>query len=764
MPALLEQIEARLHQLALADSDGTKYRGDQGRLNLLKEAVRLQDSFYMVLSQLFCLRTTSPSSLPQAVSHVVISEVSWRQLEALLCSNESLLAPNVAWFAEFPSPIMNIYSSEHPGFKAAYEAQVRAVADYLIKLPQQWHAMTEASIIRQAPPLTEDMVEQLSLHSPILQNTAFRAIARMYFAAVHLSNMEDGIQALVQLHRADQTQYAQGMRRSVAQKNNAYLAYRLLFNRWKQHDEWAKRHAERQHDPTYEFRGQPLIPFQIPLESLAAFGLQVLSSRNTPISQAQPQEQQQHQQPHAHAHPVRQRQGSISEQPPNPLPPQQLSMAQQSAHALASGQAWFRNAAHGSPLQVPHTTATTPQGGTARTPQPRSSLNPPIPQTTRLLPGANDGARPQPTHPDSTRSALHQAHLRDPTLVAAKVGAEIPKLYRQVETVCLSPTRIHEKRPTQLLTFELGDDCVATLPKQAVDDSGAPPRETLTEASREYRLRCCKIDLKMSFPNLSSWVEADNIWPDTVYFDFNGEPLDPRRKLQHGRYLPVDLTHLVQPGSNELKVTVNRTTTDMTPFDYAVAVEMVGAISHETLVSTLRTIPAKESLASMQQSLNGPSASDSNDEDDDDVKMISNSLTIKLFDPFSGNKIFDTPVRGELCLHRDPFDLDVFLSTREPRGHGAETPSAVDTWRCPICRKDVRPNILVQDGFLMEVRRELEAKGLLGTSRAIVVSADGTWRVKEEERKGVRSASLERAERARVVKVAKPPPVVIELD
>ncbi|KAK0268101.1 hypothetical protein LTR35_015771 [Friedmanniomyces endolithicus] len=756
VPALLGIVDFRSHQLALADPDGTLYRSDQGRLNLLKQAVEQQDSFYVVLSQLYCLRTTSPSSLPQAVSQMIVREDSWKQLEALLCPNESLLPSNVAWFAAFPSPIMTIYSSEHPAFKSAYETQVRAVAECLIKLPQQWQAMTEESIAREAPPLAQDMAERLSLHSPILQNTVFRAIARFYFARAELSNSEDGIETLMRLHHLDQTQYAQGIRRTAVQKSNAYLAYRLLFSTWKRYDAWAKRHIERQNDPNYQFRDQPLIPFQIPAESLAAFGLQVPPSQNMPPSQTLsgqnmvPGQPQQYHPQQQHGHPVQQREASTSVQSVNLTLPQQSHAIQHNTPALAQQQQVLPRPAM--------------QGGPAHTTQPQQSAKLPLPRLSRLLPSATDPARPQPTHPDSVRSALHQAHLRDPILIAAKVGEKTPKLYRQVDHVCLTPTRIHRHRPTQLLTFKVDDDPATTVPKQTPGGVGTLSREMITETTKQYRLRCGRIDTDTGFPTLSSWLETDNIWPDTVWFNLNGVPLDARKKLQHGRYLPIDLTHLVRLGSNELQITVNRTSKDTTPFDYAVAVERVGVSSHETLLSKIPTIPESESLASLKQSLSGPTPTPTTTDapaDDDDIQLISNSLTIKLLDPFSGTRIFTTPVRGALCLHRDPFDLDIYLSTREPRNRSPETPSAVDTWRCPICRRDARPEMLVVDGFLVGVRRDLEARGVAGGCRAIVVDAQGEWRVKAEEMKGVRSGSLEREERG---KDGKGPVEVIELD
>ncbi|KAK5698562.1 hypothetical protein LTR17_023552 [Elasticomyces elasticus] len=739
---LLGSIGVQLRALMATDPNCDPYRIGQSRLQMLQEAVQKHDSFYLVLSQLYCLRTTSPSSLPQAVRNVPAA--SWTSLEGLLCPNHSLYVETLTFLAEFPVPIMTIYSSsELPAFKTAYEVQVRAVADFLTKLPLHWQAMRDESNARQAAPLVQEMVERLSLHSPVLQTTAFRAIARSYFADKHLQNQEGGIDMLVKLHRADQTQYHSGMRRSEEQTHKARFAYRLLLNSWVDHDRWAVMHAAKQNNPNYEFYGQPLAPFHFPPECLSAFGL-VLSNRNTPTPQPQQQQPQQQQ----HGHPPQQRQSSMGGQSSGSRTPLQQSMTMTPAQSLAQQQSWIRSLTNGTPVSA---------AGASTMPYQR----PPPPHIARLIPAEGSDPRPQPTHPESARSALHQAHLRDPTLTAAKVGGKAQRLYRQVSSCYLGPTRIRDT-PLQLFAFEAGPECKDVLPKQASGSVAEPSVKTLTEASLQYRLRCCKHDKNVGFQTLSSWVEADNVWPDTVYFDLNGEMLEPRKKLQHGRYLPIDLTHLVRPGRNELKVTVNRESTDKSEFDYAVAVEIVSVVSHETLVSTVNTIDAKESLASIKQSLSG---SGTTDEDDDDIMMVSNSLTIKLFDPMAGNKIFDTPVRGESCLHRDPFDLEVFLSTREPRLRADETPSAVDTWKCPICRKDARPQVLIQDGFLVDVRRQLKARGLLDT-KAIVVDPDGSWKVKGEERTGVRSRSLEREEMAKTKAkaVKKPPPIVIEID
>ena len=56
----------------------------------------------------------------------------------------------------------------------------------------------------------------------------------------------------------------------------------------------------------------------------------------------------------------------------------------------------------------------------------------------------------------------------------------------------------------------------------------------------------------------------------------------------------------------------------------------------------------------------------------------------------------------------------------------------MDEWRCPLCKADARPQSLVVDGFLVEVRAKLAERGLLGT-RSIIVEADGSWKPKAEK-------------------------------
>lgn len=65
-------------------------------------------------------------------------------------------------------------------------------------------------------------------------------------------------------------------------------------------------------------------------------------------------------------------------------------------------------------------------------------------------------------------------------------------------------------------------------------------------------------------------------------------------------------------------------------------------------------------------------------------------------------RIFNVPVRGSLCTHKECFDLSTFLRTLTAKPLAKRYKFMLH--RCPICRKDARPELLVIDESLGEVR------------------------------------------------------------
>jgi hypothetical protein len=704
---------------------------DQGRRILIQEAINKDDFFYLILSQVFCLYTCEPHHMPQELGRV--GPLSWTYLDKLLCSNKVMSPLVVDWFAAFPAPVHIILAS---GERQFFLSQLVIVESFLQELPRRWDIMIDVSKNRLAPPLTQEMVEELYLISPIVQTTAFRAIARLFW-----SGTEDnpGLRLLESLHKLDQETYTdRHWRRTSAERVQAYGIYTYVYHTWQQ--ERMRPGAE-----TAEF----VLPlarnfFKQPPPNMqhasnvgvnngheqfsrgAARQMQLIETNNRILAQRQPVP------------------GLSAGQSRIILQSNNRPAAQQglSPHPLPHPQY--------QPLQphpgLPSNPMILPSNG----PGPRQNSNTPqmfanqhpmhaAPYSSRLFPSESDQIRPQPVQPDTDRVSLHQAHLRSPIPGNRELLAGAQPLYRYVTGYALPPTLLDRKICAQSITLSMSqadlDNVPRTLPGLL---PGEPGIRTLQEGSVLYRLRCCKMPLARGFDTEASWVTAGITWPEIFTFQVNGTYLEPRRKLHHGRCLPIDLTSLLHVGSNTLNVYTIPSPSDTD--NNVVAIERVGASSHTSIVSAITPISASDSLAAIKRSLESPP------DEDDDLAMTSSTLTIPLFEPYRNDRICDTPVRGSACLHRECFDLETFLSQckRELPGY----PCVPDCWRCPICKGDVRPQTLVKDGFLMQVKEELAQKGLLDT-RAIVVEADGSWKPRiEAQPSGVRSASLEREEAA----------------
>lgn len=697
---------------------------DNGRKHLLLEAAQKGDFFYLVLHQLFCLYSWHPALLPPQLCGV--PPAAWATLDTLLCPSHTVTPRVLHWFSEFPASIQVINTSRD---SFAFAKQVDEIKTFLQWLPGVWPALSATCHARKAPPLIQELVQDLRLSSPVLQTTVFRAIARGFWRGPR----SKGFQILEELHREDQETYInQHWRRTVDEMMTAIGVLAYLFKAW---NAWCSIRANLPDD----FNAPPECSYFLKPTQNARQGVAVDTGARLTASQRQHllamnsrvQAQRQTTLPGLSYPP----QGHVNEAQsqiiPSQLPARQLVASQQpSNHSRISLSAGSMAPAL-YPTQ-PLRYSTVPQ------------VDPHLP---RLLPPANAPPRPQPAHPDTLRVSLHQAHLRSPAPGKKELMPGEQPLYRHVIGYVLAPTLLDKSSHAQSVTIPISQEQIGRIPTWDPSPMpGGPGIRLLNENSHLYRLRCSRLPPGTGFKAENSWVTADNVWPDYLTFQLNGHFLEERRKLHHGRYLPIDLSPHLRAGDNILNAFSLPHHNDRA--NYAVAIEIVGITTHAAILSQTPTLSSNNSLTAIKNSLSSaPNGGKADDDDDDDIGITSSTLTIPLFDPFRADRICDVPVRGTACPHRECFDLETFLSQckREQPGY----PSVADCWRCPICKGDVRPQMLVKDGFLMRVREELEGRGLLGT-RAIVVQPGGSWEPKAEEKAtGVRSASLEREEAAK---------------
>ncbi|KAF2798959.1 hypothetical protein K505DRAFT_226130, partial [Melanomma pulvis-pyrius CBS 109.77] len=328
--------------------------------------------------------------------------------------------------------------------------------------------------------------------------------------------------------------------------------------------------------------------------------------------------------------------------------------------------------------------------------------------------------QPQQRDPNPTQFGLHQANLRSPVLKAQSAG---PPLYQFVTGFAKHPARFKDAG-RKIETWSLPLKNLNTIPKDIIRNVGEPATRTVNKNSNMLRLRCVKWpSSEPEPPDEHAWAIADTYWAPNTYFTFNDTLLHPRKKLYYGKDLPIDISALVKEGDNTLEIAVLREADDKRYLEYALAIEVIGFQSHDIIKQhclTVNHIPATQTLDEIKSKLSATSL-------DDEISIVANNLTINLFDAFSASRICDIPARTKTCRHFDCFDLDTFLQTRPKKGDA----SIVDHWRCPICREDARPQHLIVDGFLEEVRRKIDEDGLFQT-RAIIFNQDGSWKPRIE--------------------------------
>ncbi|KAF4550709.1 MIZ/SP-RING zinc finger-containing protein [Elsinoe fawcettii] len=293
-----------------------------------------------------------------------------------------------------------------------------------------------------------------------------------------------------------------------------------------------------------------------------------------------------------------------------------------------------------------------------------------------------------------------------------------------VSGVKLGPVRIPTSPITQTYSFFVTDEEYTSLVERRTTDGEKPrPHLHFEPRSCTFRLRICKATNESFTPR--TWLAQAPDGAAWIYMTLNDHILElPHLKNQKIR--PYDLTEMIVPGFNKLVLNINRTTTAKDPVKFAFAVEILSAISIDTIVSgcvNRQVTPTAEVLASIKKRLQP------RDGDDDDLVMVDPALNITMTEPFSNSKIFDLPARTKSCKHDQPFDLRIFLESRPVRGNCG----VAEQMKCPLCGADARPPEIVLDGFLMDVRNELKKTNRLD-ARTITVDEKGTWRIKEEEK------------------------------
>ncbi|MCJ1486398.1 hypothetical protein MMC06_006575, partial [Schaereria dolodes] len=332
---------------------------------------------------------------------------------------------------------------------------------------------------------------------------------------------------------------------------------------------------------------------------------------------------------------------------------------------------------------------------------------------------------PSVLRPNPTLSALHQAHTRDSTLIGNYHSRQFSepeknsKYFQCLKRFAAAPFSLLPQSPTMYKEFQISAKAFSSIPKDDFPKYGAPSDRQFQIGSQLYRLRCADVS---HMKNLSEdqWAIAETTWPSAIVVVLNGISLEIRRKIHHGKDLPIDLTSYVKEGLNSLQVSVLRVTksADVNSF-YSLAVEVIEIDDYKIAREAVEDIEADTSKEKIKQQLANISP---------EVEVINKDIIVNVIDPFS-SRLIETPVRGITCRHYDCFDLDNFLQTRQG------SPCKPEQFKCPICGADARPQCLRRDGWIVSILKEIRAMGR-SDARAIIVNEEAAWSIKEEEKEG----------------------------
>ncbi|KAI1462696.1 hypothetical protein F4805DRAFT_6157 [Annulohypoxylon moriforme] len=149
---------------------------ERPRYQLLREACKDGDLFFVATHQLFCAWAIDHSSVHRlchaGVHNPALIDLAFDIMGKLLKSNSKLQLHHVQWFANFPDRLSNLQNV------LIYQTLIMRVLAFLMRVAEKWDTALSEHQQQGYPLLVSELVYDLLLHSPILQAIMFRATRR----------------------------------------------------------------------------------------------------------------------------------------------------------------------------------------------------------------------------------------------------------------------------------------------------------------------------------------------------------------------------------------------------------------------------------------------------------------------------------------------------------------------------------------------------------------------------------------------------------
>ncbi|KAL4808953.1 hypothetical protein BDV18DRAFT_133581 [Aspergillus unguis] len=778
----------QLNAFAAREKDvvGSAGSVDSARLTFLSRACLERDYIYLALHQLYCLSSCDLAWVRGLPGFSIEHEHGLVSLQRLLVSNNKISERFLIWSTEFPHPLPGLLTDR------LYQGYFHKMMRLLVNFAHHWPGLETHALRVGHPPLVDDMVKSLGVVSSVLHESIHLCLSRRLLGARADSQMQEiFLQDVRYFQRSLKEPLPVGQRhRENSEIIHRYRQAVAMIDRQTTGIVAAPASAQglpvstqappasvsapaslqitqniSRHIP---FHGQMLMNTQIPTNDVASPSIRSPLVANSPRlpEQSMPNQHFAQRGVESRGLPLQTTNAmpsSTMATAPQIMAPRGLPQRTPGSHSqcIQRGPHFqhvqhvqhFQQSQQGQRLQqLQHLgSPAVPTQNLAQTNMiavngrafpivhyaPPHQPQPQLPQREQqqrlrcaampLLPPPNVPPVMN-TRPNPNRLAIHQAHLRDPVnhfVSNGATGVEQTELLPHLTSFLLEPTILREPERSVKWDGLLSDRDMKRFPFIQSQVRGQRMHRIIKDGTNIYRLRCIKVARSTTELSQHLWAVADTVWPTAIYMHVNNEEVFPRRKLHNTRDLPLDITLYLREGENSINFHFVLGPAEREKFTYAVAVEIL----------TFRSLaPAKAlaqvlSAADSRDLICGKLARNSND-DDDELKIVSEDLKFTLIDPYTA-RIFNVPARGSQCEHTECFDHETYLQTRLLK---TGDQSAVEAdWKCPICSRDARPQNLIVDGFLVDVRKELERTNRIDGARFFKITADGNWDVTIDE-------------------------------
>ncbi|EFJ20543.1 hypothetical protein SELMODRAFT_443873 [Selaginella moellendorffii] len=238
-------------------------------------------------------------------------------------------------------------------------------------------------------------------------------------------------------------------------------------------------------------------------------------------------------------------------------------------------------------------------------------------------------------------------------------------------------------------------------------------RENLHKPNHDLQVWCLLLNDKVPFRMH---------WPDCAELRVNGVVVRVTTRAAkqllgaNGRDDGPGITACTREGTNRISLSA----CDARPF--CMGVRIIRRLSVEQVMSLIpsaaRGESFEEALARVRRCIDG-GASDAGDDDDSDLEVVADSVTMNLSCPMSGSRIHIAG-RFKPCAHMGGFDLKTFVELNQ----------RARKWQCPVCMKNYSLDQLIIDPFFNRITHAMKDYG--EDIKEVELKADGSWRPKLE--------------------------------